>query len=164
MRKGDAITIFTPDETHYEIAKAALERGLHVLVTKPSVKILKEQLELVKLAKENKLLITVEFHKRWDPMYSDARERIRNLGDFSFFQSYMSQPKFQLETFRSWAGVGSDISYYLNSHHIDFHCWAMQGKARPTLVIAMKCNGVATSAPFNLPSNTEDTITIVAQW
>lgn len=33
--------------------------------------------------------------------------------------SDMSQPKFQLETFKSWAGIDSDISYYLNSHHID---------------------------------------------
>lgn len=35
--------------------------------------------------------------------------------------SYMSQPKIQLQTFRAWAGISSDISYYLNSHHIDFH-------------------------------------------
>jgi hypothetical protein len=27
----------------------------------------------------------------------------------------MSQPKSQLETFKSWAGIDSDISYYLNS-------------------------------------------------
>jgi len=76
----------------------------------------------------------------------------------------MSQPKFQLETFSSWAGVGSDISYYLNSHHIDFHCWSMQGKARPTRIIALKSTGVASALPFNLPANIEDTITIVAQW
>jgi len=38
--------------------------------------------------------------------------RIRTeLGDFSFFTSYMSQPKFQLETFRAWAGKSSDISF-----------------------------------------------------
>lgn len=41
-------------------------------------------------------------HKRFDPMYSDARDRIREiLGDFSYFYSFMSQPKFQLDTFRS---------------------------------------------------------------
>lgn len=40
------------------------------------------------------------------------------IGDFSFFTSYMSQPKSQLETFRAWAGIDSDISYYLNSHHV----------------------------------------------
>ena len=76
----------------------------------------------------------VEFHKRWDPMYVDARERIRQLGDCGFFHSYMSQPKIQLNTFRQWAGRSSDISYYLNSHHIDFHAWALQGtppRSRP---------------------------------
>jgi D-galacturonate reductase len=97
-------------------------------------------------------------------MYADAKERIRALGDFGFFQSYMSQPKFQLHTFSQWAGTGSDISYYLNSHHIDFHCWAMQGIARPTRIVAMKSTGVANSEPFNCPANTEDTITIMTQW
>jgi hypothetical protein len=33
------------------------------------------------------------------------------------------QPKQQLQTFKDWAGKSSDISYYLNSHHIDFHEW-----------------------------------------
>jgi hypothetical protein len=28
------VTIFTPDDTHFEIAMAAVQRGLHVLVTK----------------------------------------------------------------------------------------------------------------------------------
>ena len=36
---GDAVTIFTPDDTHYKIARAAVERGLHVLLTKPPVKV-----------------------------------------------------------------------------------------------------------------------------
>ena len=34
FEKGDAVTIFTPDDTHFEIAMAAVQRGLHVLVTK----------------------------------------------------------------------------------------------------------------------------------
>jgi len=164
MKKGDFVTIFTPDDTHFEITKEAIIRGLHVLITKPSVKTLKEQQELVDLAKKHNVLVQVEFHKRFDPMYSDARERIRQLGDFGFFHSYMSQPKFQLETFKSWAGISSDISYYLNSHHIDFHCWAMQDKARPLRVVAMKSTGVATGEPFNLNINTEDTISLMVQW
>ena len=77
-------------------------------------------------------------------MATDARERIRQYGEFNYFTSYMSQPKFQLDTFRSWAGISSDISYYLNSHHVEYvftgisadasqsiHCWAMEGNARP---------------------------------
>jgi D-galacturonate reductase len=40
----------------------------------------------------------------------------------------MSQPKYQLHTFKSWAGRSSDISYYLNAHHVDFLLWAMKGR------------------------------------
>jgi hypothetical protein len=49
---GDACTIFTPDDTHYTIAKEAIERGVHVLLTKPPVKTLQHQLDLVSLAKQ----------------------------------------------------------------------------------------------------------------
>jgi len=55
----------------------------------------------------------------------------------SYMYAYMSQPKHQLETFKAWAGESSDISYYLNSHHVDFCEWACFGKARPVRVVAM---------------------------
>jgi len=164
MKKGDIVSIFTPDDTHFIIAKEAILQGLHVIVTKPPVKTLKEHRELVDLAKKHGVLAYVEYHKRFDPMYADARERIRNLGEFNYFNSYMSQPKFQLDTFKAWAGISSDISYYLNSHHIDFHCWSMQGIAVPTRVIAMSSNGVAISQPYNCHESTEDTITLLVQW
>jgi len=65
-------------------------------------------------------------------MYADAKQRIQQqLGEFSYFYSYMSQPKKQLITFKQWAGKSSDISYYLNSHHVDFHCWATSNIAKP---------------------------------
>ena len=31
---GDGVIIFTPDDTHFDIAMAAIERGMHVLITK----------------------------------------------------------------------------------------------------------------------------------
>jgi len=49
----------------------------------------------------------------------------------------MSQPKTQLQTFKSWAGQASDISYYLNSHHIDFHEWCMDGRALPVRIYSI---------------------------
>lgn len=165
LSPGDVTTIFTPDDTHFEIAKYAIERQIHVLVTKPPVKTLAEHLELVALARKHKVFVMVEYHKRWDPIYRDARFRANTkLGDFSFFQSFMSQPKFQLETFRAWAGKSSDISYYLNSHHIDLHCWSMHGLAKPTTVTASGAGGVATAAPYNCPAGTEDTITLLTNW
>jgi len=94
-------------------------------------------------------------------MYSDVKQRIKSCGNFSYFSSYMSQPKFQLFTFKSWAG-SSDISYYLNSHHIDFHFWSMEGLARPERVVAMAATGIASRKPYEV--KTEDTISLLAQW
>ncbi len=160
MQPGDCAIIFTPDDTHYPIAMEAIERGLHVLIAKPMVKTLQEHLILTRRAHDKAVLAAMEVHKRWDPLYVDARDRIRGLGDFSFFQSYMSQPKSQLNTFRAWAGKSSDISYYLNAHHIDFNVWAVAHRARPLLVRASAATGVAHA--MEIPA--EDTITLMVDW
>ncbi len=160
LTPGDAVLIFTPDDLHYEMACAAAQAGLHVLVAKPIVKTTKEHDSLIEISRRNKVTIAMEVHKRWDPIYSDARGKLRNLGDSSYFSSYMSQPKSQLASFRAWAGKSSDISYYLNAHHIDFHCWTLEDLARPVSVIASASTGVAE----NLGLPTEDSITLMVDW
>ena len=158
---GSAVTVFTPDDTHFKIAMACIERGMHVLITKPAVQTLEQHNELAAAAAARNVLVATEVHKRWDPMYTDARDRLANLGPFSYMYSYMSQPKAQLQTFKSWAGRSSDISYYLNSHHIDFHEW-IEGKAsRPVAVTAVASTGVAASV---LGVDCEDTITLTVLW
>ena len=62
---------------------------------------------------------------------------------------------------QAWAGKSSDISYYLNSHHIDFHEWTMRGKSRPVRITACSTTGVARK---RLDVETEDTITLAVQW
>ncbi len=158
---GDLAIIFTPDDSHFDIAKACIERGMHVCVTKPLVHALQQHRELAAMALQRGVMTYVEVHKRWDPIYIDARARLRSFGDFSFFQSFMSQPKKQLKTFAGWAGVSSDISFYLNSHHVDYHCWCMQGIATPVNVSAMASTGVANAA---LCRDCADSITLMVQW
>lgn len=160
MKPGDVAIVFTPDDTHGSIALDAIDAGLHVLLAKPLVKTVAEHVRLLAAARSKQVLVAMEVHKRWDPIYVDARDQIRGLGEFSFFQSYMSQPKSQLETFRHWAGRSSDISYYLNAHHIDFHVWATAPWARPLTVKAMASTGVASRQGIA----TEDTITLTVQW
>lgn len=163
LKKGDAITIFTPDSTHFDIAMYAIKRGIHVLVTKPATQSLKHHQELVKAAAHEGVLCMVEHHKRFDPAYADARQRARDeLGDMNYFYSYMSQPKNQLETFKAWAGRDSDISYYLNSHHIDICLWMTQGRVIPTRVTASASAGIATSK--GCVEGTEDTITLLVDF
>ncbi|KAL4954490.1 hypothetical protein BDW69DRAFT_163066 [Aspergillus filifer] len=162
LPKGSAITIFTPDPTHYPIALYAIERGIHVLVTKPAVKTLPEHLALVEAARKHNVFVFVEHHKRFDPAYSDARAKAQKLGDFNYFYSYMSQPKFQLKTFKAWAGKESDISYYLNSHHVDI-CDSMVGNEyTPVKVNATASKG--TAVELGCVPETEDTITLLVEW
>ena len=160
LSPGDAVIIFTPDDTHFSIALAAVEHGCHVLIAKPIVKTVEEHQRLIQAAESKGVIAAMEVHKRWDPIYADARDRIRKLGEFSYFSSYMSQPKSQLETFRAWAGKSSDISYYLNAHHIDFNVWSIDKAWRPLSVTAVAAAGVAKQQGIE----TEDTITLATQW
>ena len=161
FKPGDVAIIFTPDYTHYDIAMECIQNGMQVMVTKPIVQTLKHHQTLANAAKEKNVLVGVEVHKRLDPFYADARDRARSdLGNFSYMYAYMSQPKHQLETFKAWAGKSSDISYYLNSHHVDFSEWTLAGIARPIRVTATGSDGIARSRGMN----TEDSITLTVQW
>ncbi|KAF2210876.1 hypothetical protein CERZMDRAFT_113031 [Cercospora zeae-maydis SCOH1-5] len=163
LSPGDAITIFTPDPTHYPIALYAIRKGIHVMITKPAVKQLKEHQHLIEESRKRNVFVYVEHHKRFDPAYADARNRAinGNLGEFNYFYSYMSQPKSQLETFKAWAGKDSDISYYLNSHHIDI-CESMVPSYRPVRVTGSASTGIATD--LGCVPETEDTITLLVDW
>ena len=162
LSPGDAITIFTPDTTHFPIALYAIERGIHVLITKPATKTLEDHYLLLEAAaKQKNVFVFVEHHKRFDPAYWDARAKAKTLGDFGYFYSYMSQPKSQLETFKAWAGRDSDISYYLNSHHIDIHA-SMVPDWVPVRVVGSAAAGTATE--LGCVAGTEDTITLTVDW
>jgi hypothetical protein len=50
--------------THYAIARYAIERGLHVLVTKPATQLLSHHLDLIDLSREHNVVCFVEHHKR----------------------------------------------------------------------------------------------------
>ena len=161
FQPGDIAIIFTPDDTHFDIAMECIQRGMHVMVTKPIVQTLAHHQALAKAAAEKGVLIAVEVHKRLDPFYADARDRARGgLGDFQYMYAYMSRPKHQLDTFKAWAGKSSDISYYLNSHHVDWSEWTLHGQARPIRVTATASTGVAHAKDMD----TEDSITLTVQW
>jgi D-galacturonate reductase len=55
LKPGDMVCIFTPDDTHFEITMAAIERGLHVILTKPPVKSLEEHAQIVEVARKRRI-------------------------------------------------------------------------------------------------------------
>ena len=58
MPAGSIATIFTPDDTHFEIALACIEAGLHVMLTKPAVQTLAHHQALYQAARKHNVLVT----------------------------------------------------------------------------------------------------------
>ncbi|KAL2043030.1 hypothetical protein N7G274_004089 [Stereocaulon virgatum] len=158
---GDGITIFTSDTIHYPIALYASQHAIHVLITKPAVKHFFEHQELIRESRKYNVFVFIEHHKLFDLAYADAKATAKTLGDFSYFYSYVSQPKSHLETFKAWAGKDSDISYYLNSHHVDV-CESMVPDHKPMKVTASGSRGIAED--LGSMAGIEDTISLLVEW
>ena len=69
----DIACVATPDDRHFEAAKAILSAGVHVLIEKPSVLDLAQLDELVALADKKGLLAKVVYHKLLDPDHKKLR-------------------------------------------------------------------------------------------
>lgn len=77
----DAVSICTSNETHFEIAKAALDAGKHVLVEKPITLKSKEAYKLVEIArKRNKVLAVGHIFR-----YNNAINEVKKLVERKFF-------------------------------------------------------------------------------
>ena len=74
----EAVSIATPNATHYEICKAALEAGLHVVCEKPLTFTLVHAQELEQLSRERGLLLGVTYGYTGFPMVHQARSMVEN--------------------------------------------------------------------------------------
>ncbi len=68
LDKVDAVSIVVPTQFHHEVAKAFLERGVHVLLEKPITTTLAEADELMRLAADKKLVFQVGHLERFNPV------------------------------------------------------------------------------------------------
>ncbi|MGL6198230.1 MAG: Gfo/Idh/MocA family protein [Lachnospiraceae bacterium] len=71
-----AVSIATPNGTHYEISKAALEAGLHVVCEKPLCFEMKQAEELERLAVKNKRIFGVMYGYTGHQMVMQARKMV----------------------------------------------------------------------------------------
>jgi len=74
----DYVTIVTPNDSHYPVAKASLEAGFPVHCEKPLTLTLSESQDLVKLVKQTRLPFVVTYSYTALPMVMLARELVRN--------------------------------------------------------------------------------------
>ena len=72
----DAISIAVPTPLHHEIACAALERGIHVLVEKPIATTVAEAQEMVATARKHRRVLQVGHLERFNPAIVSAVQRM----------------------------------------------------------------------------------------
>jgi predicted dehydrogenase len=69
----EAVSIVTPNDSHAEIAKTFLSRGIHVICDKPLVVTLEQGRELREAERASGCLVTVTYNYRGYPMVRHAR-------------------------------------------------------------------------------------------
>ncbi|WP_435953483.1 oxidoreductase [Dryocola sp. BD626] len=118
----DLIVVPTPNDTHFPLAKAALEAGKHVVVDKPFTVTLSQARELDALAKSRGLLLSVFHNRRWDSDFLTLKALLADgtLGEVAYFESHFDRFRPQVrDRWREQAGVGSGIWYDLGPHLLD---------------------------------------------
>ncbi|MBZ7588871.1 oxidoreductase [Klebsiella oxytoca] len=118
----DLVVIPTPNDTHFPLAKAALEAGKHVVVDKPFTVTLSQARELEALAKSGGRLLSVFHNRRWDSDFLTVKALINEglLGEVGYFESHFDRYRPQVRNrWREQGGPGSGIWYDLAPHLLD---------------------------------------------
>ena len=100
----DFVVIVTPNNTHYEIAKAFLEAGIHVACDKPLVTTAEEAEELKKIADEKGLLFMVTYTYTGHVTMKYMRDLVKN-GEIGTVRTVMAEyPQGWLYNENDWGG------------------------------------------------------------
>lgn len=109
LAEVDAVTIVVPTPAHYEVAKQALERGVHVLVEKPFTATIEQADELLELAAAKGAIVQIGHVERFNRAIRAALP-------------YVDTPKFiESDRLAPFNPRGSDVAVVLDLmiHDID---------------------------------------------
>lgn len=127
----DGVTVVTPDHLHREMALAAIERGIHVLVEKPLDVTVEGCREIIDAARKKGVLLQVDFHKRFDPEHRQVERAIREgrMGDILYGYAWMEDRiEIPADWFPHWAGDSSP-AWFLGVHFYDLVRWMIKSDA-----------------------------------
>src|SRR3954462_14666444 len=118
----DLVVIATPNDTHADLARRALEAGRHVVVDKPFTLTLAEARELAHLAARAGRVLSVFHNRRWDADFLTLRRLVADgtLGEVLALESRFD--RFRPEVRKRWreaAIPGGGLWYDLGPHLVD---------------------------------------------
>ena len=119
----ELIVVNTPDHLHFEMCKKALLAGKNIVVEKPFTQTSEQAYELMKMAQENKLVLSVFQNRRWDGDFLTVKKVIEEglLGQLVDYEAHFDRYKnyIQPDTWKEDCGSGTGILFNLGTHLID---------------------------------------------
>jgi predicted dehydrogenase len=118
----DLIVVGTPNRTHVEYARRAIEKGVAVVVDKPFAPTSAEAKGLVAAARAEGVPLTVFQNRRWDSDFRTVRKIIGELGEIRRFESRYE--RWVPEIWDNWREFGAPeeaggLLYDLGAHLVD---------------------------------------------
>ena len=127
----ELVFVNTPDHLHREMAGRAITAGKHVVVEKPFTLRADHASELITMAREQDVVLTVFQNRRWDGDFLTVKEIIQSgkLGRLVDFESHFDRYRNLIQ--ESWKdrSTGTGTLYNLGSHLVDqaLHLFGMPG-------------------------------------
>ena len=119
----ELIIINTPSYLHYEMAKSALLADKHVVVEKPFTSTSKEGYELIQLAKDRNLLLTVYHNKRLEGGFKSVHTLLESKRLGQLKNARLAIPRFKPfigpKAWKENNNPGAGLLYDIGSHLID---------------------------------------------
>jgi scyllo-inositol 2-dehydrogenase (NADP+) len=118
----ELVVIATPNATHAELARQALEAGKHVVIDKPMTTTVAEADALITLAAERERVLSVYQNRRWDNDFLTVKALIEGgrLGHVYTYEAHYDRFRPAIKPgWRERPQAGSGLLFDLGSHLID---------------------------------------------
>ena len=119
----ELVVVSTPNETHFALAKQALEAGKHVVIDKPFAASSEEALALGQLAKSKGLLVIPFHNRRWDGDFQTVRKLLQEdaIGRLVTFESHFDRfrPVPRENTWKEAENPANGMLFDLGPHLVD---------------------------------------------
>jgi predicted dehydrogenase len=132
----DLVVVATPNDTHAQLARAAISAGKHVVVDKPFTVDLMEARDIVARAAASGRVLTVFHNRRWDSDYLTVKAAIASgrIGHVTHFESHLDRYRPAVrDRWRERKAAGAGVWFDLGPHLID---QALQLFGLPDTVLA----------------------------
>ena len=114
--------ITAPNDVHFSLAKFCLEQGKHVVLEKPMATTGREAAQLVHMAQDRNLILSVFHNRRWDGDFLTVKTLIENnqLGGIRLFESHFDRLRPVVrERWKELPVPGGGVWFDLGAHLID---------------------------------------------